>query len=215
MNIKINLLPPEIIARREQAKKQKKIITASVAAVVALLFIWGVLALITAKTWLDVSQIKKQRVALEEQSKQYQQYADMQAKVDQIRGLLRQAMGTPPEWEKLLNNIAADVPGGVWLTDISVKKEDKPAAQTAQNTQGGSPAAPAATASAGEMTIQGYASDKNSLADWLDQLNTVDGISDVRCQFLAESGQQMDQFEIKVKIKPGPAFDPGSGKVGG
>lgn len=195
MDIRINLLPPEILAGQEQKRKQQTLLMAGGVVLAVFVVAFGALFSATAITKSEVKKIQAQRAVLEQQAEAYKPYEDMKTRVAQAEALMVQAVGTPPNWAGVLADVGIYIPPTVWLTNFNAdyKADGK-----------------------GEVVIRGQTYDHNSVAGWLEEIRSIPGLADVRCQFSSREGSaenQVIRFEIKANIQKGPEFQPDAGKV--
>lgn len=233
MSININLLPPEIKMQWAQKRRQQKILATGSVIIILLLFVFSSLLLTTFQTRAEVAGLQKERQVLEKQLPALEQYAKLQSRVVQSERILKQAVGTPPNWASVLNDIGQYIPVNDWLTDFSgtykhttahpvVKKQPENQITVTdpqvQSLPGIKDQQAENTPLDGEVVIRGYTYDHQSMADWLQQIRKVSGLTGVSCLFSAEEnmdGKNMIRFEIKAQILPGLPLQPAGPKAGG
>ncbi|NPV72428.1 MAG: hypothetical protein HPY89_01250 [Pelotomaculum sp.] len=230
MDIRINLLPPEMIARHSRWRRQRRLYLAGGAGLAVLLAAHAVLFVTTQLVNHNVNRLIKERQAIEGEVQAYRKFSEMRARVAEIEKLLQKARGTPVDVKRTLAEISLRIPLNVWLTEITVGGKEggkSPAAgASAEGTAGGkggqaggalpeSSQSRTKAVSAGkamEVTIKGWAFGHSSVALWLEDLEKVYGLSDVQCQ-LSNSEKLgdnfMTRFEIKANLGPGPAGEAG------
>ncbi len=219
--VRINLLPPEIEAQLRARRKRN--LTLFISGVVLLVFLAFYAALMAATVQMrgEAARLQEERRKVQQEAAAYQQYADMRDRMVKAEGLVRQAVGSPPDWAGIMADIGRQIPGSVWLTDWRVEKQDQnnreanPAGQSGQgeNTGGDKPVAQSAVA--GEVVIRGWAFEQREVAAWLEALRSVRGLTDVRCRFTSAEdfrGDSMIQFEIKAQVLSGEPFQPLQGR---
>lgn len=205
MSIRINLLPPEMIARQEQKRVQRQLITAGGIVLVFFGAVFGTLFAATLFTRAEANQIKEQRQAVEQEARAYEPYATMQNRIYHLEGLVQKVMGTTPDWLAVMTDIGLYLPVNVWLTDFTASYENDPSGQE----QSGA-------GSAGEIVIRGLTYDHYAVAGWLEEIKAAPEIHDVLCQFSSAEdyqGEAMVRFEIKAGLQP-RANSPAAGKAG-
>ncbi|MDI6907397.1 MAG: PilN domain-containing protein [Thermoanaerobacterales bacterium] len=225
--VRINLIPPEIAARRRARRRRGLCLLGGAVVLAVFLGVYGALFAAAAHSRAEAARLRAEREGLERQAAAYEQYANLRAEATRAEGLLRQVVGAPPDWARTLAGIGLYIPANVWLTDFAATCKPAEGKKTAPSAP---PAAPAAGAEGqgatpassppppgGELTVRGWTFDHPSVARWLEEIRSVPGLTDVRCQFSSEDdlyGQPMVQFEIKATLLPGPAFRPAAGKAG-
>lgn len=229
MQIRINLLPPEIIARQEQKRKQQRL--AAAGSLVLLLFIalYGLLMLVTIQTLDQVVVVRQQKEAMDKQAGDFKQFAELQAHKNKVEKIVNNATGNSPEWLEILEELGLQIPSDIWLESFTAKyKHEEKAAQPTKSssivqqavadvqTQVDKLKAPE-EAPNGEVTIQGWAPDNQSVARWLEQMQTIPGLTEIRCSFSTGgvvSGQVQTRFEIKAMLQQKRQAPVGTKKAG-
>lgn len=223
MDIRINLLPPEIRNQLEQRKKQQK--SMILAAAIFLLFICFAVGLQIAKEQInsDMVELQQQRMLLEQQAAALRPYAELQAKKEQVDNRVKQAMGTTPDYPVLLEGIGLYLPPDIWLEDFStslsknsvknetpdnemLNKVNQVTEAVAGKVQGDVNQAAnqeKQVVSYGEVTFRGYALNNFAVAHWLKELAKLPQLTDIRIQSTAEretAGDMFTTFEIKASL---------------
>lgn len=193
MDIRINLLPPEILAQQRQQRDRQKLLLAGGLILTLLIAVYGLIFTSTTMTKAEVTRLQKQRAVLEQQVEVNRPYEEMRARVIQTENLIQQAMGSPPDWSGVMAGISMHIPPTVWLTEFTATSQ--PDGKT------------------GGATIKGQAYDHSSVAGWLEELRNVPGLDNVLCQVSTRVGSGNDpliSFEIEATLTGGPA----AGKAG-
>lgn len=184
MQIKINLLPPELVAKRDQRNKQKKLMAVGVGVLALFFCIYGALFLMTVSAKAEANKYIEQRQDLESKAMELKVYADQLDQVAKAEALAKVIMSNTPEWNEIIAQVGYNIPASVWLTDVSAKVE-----------QGAEPK--------GEIILKGLALDHPSVSMWLEQISLIPGLYDVMCQVSSEkdfSGHPTIYFEIKANL---------------
>ncbi|MEG6522542.1 PilN domain-containing protein [Desulfotomaculum sp. 1211_IL3151] len=223
MDIRINLLPPEIKYQLEQRKKQQKIMM--LAAVIFVLFICLAVGLQIAKEKVnrDIAKLQQQKMLLEQQVATLKPYAELQAKKEQVDNRVKKAMGTSPDYPSLLEGIGLYLPPNIWLEDFSTNlsknsgknetKDNEMLNKVNQVTEAVAGKVPenvnqAASkekqvVSYGEVMLRGYALNNFAVANWLKELAKFPQLTDIRLQSTAErenAGDIFTTFEIRASL---------------
>jgi len=226
MDIRINLLPPEILAQQRKQRDRQKLLLAGGLILTLLTAVYGLIFTSTTMTKAEVTRLQKQRVVLEQQVEVNRPYEEMRARVIQTENLIQQAMGSPPDWSGVMAGISMHIPPTVWLTEFTATSQQTggvaikpliPGVQTDDKTGGAAikPLIPEVQADGktGGVTIKGQAYDHSSVAGWLEELRNVPGLDHVLCQVSTRVGSGNDpliSFEIEATLTGGPA----AGKAG-
>lgn len=229
MDIRINLLPPEILARQRKQRDRQKLLLAGGLILTLLTSVYGLIFTSTTMTKAEVNRLQKQRVVLEQQVEVNRPYEEMRARVVRTENLIQQAMGSPPDWSGVMAGISMHIPPTVWLTEFTATSRPDgktgaatikpliPGVQTDEKTGGATikPLIPdvQADGKTGGVTIKGQAYDHSSVAGWLEELRNVPGLDNVLCQVSTRVGSGNDpliSFEIEATLTGGQA----TGKAG-
>ncbi|MBM7854064.1 type IV pilus assembly protein PilN [Desulfohalotomaculum tongense] len=191
MEIRINLLPPELKARQKKIRRQRLLLAAGGAALVFLLTVYSILLTATFQARAEVVKLRAEREAWEKRVQTYEPYAQLQARAEKADRLISRAEAGHPHWVQLLYDIGLHIPPYVWLTDLNASyKADKNSGRLSQ----------------GEIVLKGFTLDHVSVARWLEELGRVPGLKNVRCQFSSQENadrQALVQYEIKAELLPG------------
>lgn len=187
----ISLLPPEIRARQEARRKSRVLLLGSTAVLALFLVVYGSLFAIAWQTQAELRGLRTEREALQRELPAYQQYVSIQKQVEHTDKLLKDAMGRSPDWASILTGLGLHIPEGVWLTDLALAYK--------------------AGEVGSELTMRGAAKSHALVAEWLNGIRQVPGLSDVFCQFASaedDSEKTTIRFEIKAVLQPGAPYQP-------
>lgn len=187
--IKINLLPPEIVAARKQKALQAKFVGLVMLLAAVMAVGYGGLFFLTMQVRVQKDDVVSRRQAMETQVAGYAPVVALQGDVNKMSGLVKTAMGAQRTWRETLGAIGVKIPANVWLTNYSMVFEKE----------------------AGQLLVRGLTYDHPSTARWVESLAGVAGISDVRCLFSAEEtadNKSVVRFELRAVVAVGGEFDP-------
>lgn len=115
---RIELLP-ESYLRAQRERRAILIVLLAGILVVLLLVVWFVkLGFDLDNANEELATIEAENEELRRQIAELQQFAELQAEVDQKREALRTVMAGDIDWPVLLTEVAMAVPGEVWLTSL-------------------------------------------------------------------------------------------------
>lgn len=184
----ISILPPEVKKRFKQRKRNRILVLGSVLVLVAFVIFYSLLYLATQIPKMELRALENQRARVEEQVDRLQEYKEMQERAEAAEDLLREAMGTVPDWNLLLKDFGIRIPHGVWLTEVNVSYQGE----------------------RGEMTLRGWAQSHSLAGQWLEKLQEAPRLEEVHLSFSAEGdylGKPHVQFEINGEIMRGDPED--------
>lgn len=191
--IKINLLPPEMLAERERKASQAKVMKVVVLALTAMLLVFAAQLFFTMQITGSLKAVDAQREALEAQAEVYQRAVELQNRVNTKKELLVKAMDAPLLWRDTLGSLGVHIPDNVWLTNVSVSRKEGVA----------------------ELVLRGETYDHPATAAWVSQLAAVGGVTDVRAVFSSEEDVEQEirvRFEIRASVAPDTEYDPLQGR---
>lgn len=116
---RINLLPPEIVARR-RARQMTFMMAAGVGGVAVVLILVYLLQagrLSGARGRLDSQQ--RENRGLEGQVQELSRFSELQAELENKRTLLVRLTENEVRWSVILNDVATFIPSDVWLTGFT------------------------------------------------------------------------------------------------
>jgi Tfp pilus assembly protein PilN len=183
----ISILPVEYRQRQKRHQRTSIIIIIAIALFVVYSISFITLFVAGIGYQSELQGLKKENLLVQKQIDELKAYETALQKILSTAALIKQAAGTNPRWENIINDACADMPVTIWLSDLSCSYSEN----------------------AGEIKIKGSAFNHNDVADWLDKLKDVQGISSVSCKVSsgeASTEGQTVQFEINAAVSPGEAW---------
>ncbi|GGM41647.1 PilN domain-containing protein [Dactylosporangium sucinum] len=184
--IAADLLPTEISATRH-VRRVRRLVVIGVAAVVALVVGWYVMAagdVRQAQDGLADAQLALRKV--NSQQNDYKEQRDVRRRADEISAQLRAVMAQDLSWSALLTSLQSAAPKGVRLTGVTGSLDaDAPA---------GAGASPDRI---GLITLTGVAPSKAVIATYVDTLGAVGGIAD---PFLTDANQDDEGVTFTIRM---------------
>lgn len=167
MDRRINLLPPELLARRKARQVWASIGAAGVALLVVLVAVYGLQAARLGNERKKLEMQKEVNADLQRRAAGLAQFERAQQELANREKLLLQLTAAEVRWSALLADVSLVIPSNVWLT--SLNGSIKEAGQEA-------PPAPgtAATPGIGEIQMGGVTFEHVDVARWLTRLADVD-----------------------------------------
>lgn len=170
--VRVDLMPPEVLADRRFRKARGGMVLAVV----------GTLVLTGGVFWLAASDADRAAEALElerartvELNGEKDQYAAVPAilaQVDRAETALDTAMATDVQWYAYLSQMGTVTPDGVWFTTLTLASAPPVGVQVA-----GDPLAP--VDSVGDISTVGRALTYEDVATWMDNLESISGYDHV------------------------------------
>ena len=168
---RIDLLPAKYAEKR---RERRNVTFALVAGGLVLLLLVGYWFMLGGKIKTEedrLADVQAQNNALSAQIAELQQFAELDAEVQQKRTALQMVMAGDVDWPALLTELAMVVPSDVWLTNLTAS-----AGATEGATQVGTEANPVRISdepSVGRIQFTGSALTMPGVAKWLIRLGTV------------------------------------------
>lgn len=171
-----------------RARRKKRLIIIGGIALVAVLFVAYIVLLFAVTGPLrQLETLQERRADVEAKTEELRQYGELKLEIDAVEETVVQAMGEVPHWRLLLEDIGRNIPEGVWLTDFYGDYGDN----------------------SNELVLTGWAHNRGLVANWLDKLEGIEMLEEVRFQSSAkgeyENVTHVD-FEITAVIQPGEPF---------
>jgi Tfp pilus assembly protein PilN len=117
--VNINLLPPEIV-RRRQARRQAALLAAGVAALaLVMLLVYVVQAGRLSTSNSKLAEQERTNAGIQAEINRLQQFAQQQQDLSNKRQLLVALTANEVRWSGVLRDIATFIPSDVWLTQFN------------------------------------------------------------------------------------------------
>ncbi len=191
--VRINLLPPEIIRRRTRRRRQLKMVLGAAVLVALLVLVFAVLHAETRRTQQLAGVYRQETETLQEASEDYTHYVQKQDAVRRREDILSSAVGQPPPWLNLFRALGINIPVNTWLTDLHITFDS-----SADQPQG-------------QVRMQGYTYTHTSTARWLEELERIEWLEDIRCSFSTAEPYgryRLTRFEMTATIPAGQPYEP-------
>lgn len=188
--IKINLLPPEILAERKRRAAQVRLVRWFGIIILFLAIGFSGLFAATQQVKGKAADLTAERVAVEAEVAAYTPYVELQASLSVMDDMVKNAMGKPLGWVEVLSDMGSFIPSNVWLTNFSLISGQE------EN---------------GQLAMRGITYDHPSTARWMATLQDIPGLTNIQSIFSAvETVDDIElvRFEIKAVVVAGEEYDP-------
>ena len=170
--VRASLMPEEVLSARQVVVMRKQVLLGLVA-VFAVLVAWFGLSWWQTRSANDqLADAQRQGIELQSQQNQFTPLVQAQADINNIQTELAQVMVGDLSWKTMLSAVRDKAPAGVSISAISGD-----VAANSATAQGGSVLNQTGSASVGQLTISGSASDKRTVATYADALAKVPGLT--------------------------------------
>ena len=183
----VSLLPPEIKAQRIQKKRQAVFIRIAFLIFIIVLVIYAFLLVSSILTRSNLNSLRDEREMIDAQAAALTEYEVLFNEMNAAEARLNAAMGTVPVWSDFLLDLGLTLPTGAWLSEMSVN-------------YGGE---------SGSFNLRGWSYTHSGVAEMLNQIETMDQLSDVRLRTSSETtfdGRDAVQFVVEAGLRSGPPF---------
>ncbi len=184
----ISLLPPEIAQNQKKKESQRYYYYSIIGLAFLLLIVFISLLTVTLSNKSRADSTMEQRLSMEKQIDELQHYGDMQEAVNESEEMLISALGTSPYWYEIIRELSLSFSANIWLSDVAASYEDEP----------------------GELVIRGRAQRYDSIAFWLEEVEKIRGLRDVRLRSTQEQSSAAGpvfSFEALIYIEKGEPFE--------
>jgi Tfp pilus assembly protein PilN len=170
--VRASLMPEEVLSARQVVVMRKQVLLGLVAVFAVLVAWFGVSWWQTRSANGDLADAQRQGIALQSQQNQFTPLVRAQADINNIQTQLQQVMVGDLSWKTMLSAVRDKAPAGSSVTSISGD-----VGAGGSSSAGGSVLNQTGSASVGQLTITGSASDKRTVAAYADALAKVRGLT--------------------------------------
>lgn len=172
----INLLPPEIIEKRESEQRLLVIGLVSLAYIGFLILIYLLLQAKVYQENLLLTQLKAQNELLNKQIAEFKVFEERKAAVDSRREIIKQAMADEISWYKLLLEMSMILPSDLSLDSLNADTKEG-------------------------IKMTGKARDYLTVAKWMVRLKELDEVADVWLEGISKGKENLYSFTMSVQLK--------------
>lgn len=179
----VSLLPYEYRMMHQKARKKDISLLLAILVMGILAAVYFILTFSAYAKAQTLKELEAQNADVEMQSAKLEGLLELNA---EVTGLLTQtsaAIGSIPEWNKLIKTLGNSVPETVNIININAKY----------------------TTDSKQCILNGKAADYKSVAEWISSLEKLDEIGEVRCKTSANEGKSV-LFEISIELMSGRGY---------
>jgi Tfp pilus assembly protein PilN len=171
----INLLPREV-KHRQRTKRQTALVAVAGAGVVAaLIFLWVLQGVHLSQVDQQVADQKQTNAQLQVKIDKLHHFAELSSALDARKKLLKQTLSGTVHWSGVLHDVSLVIPQQMWLNTMTGTLNATTGSTGAVPATATAPVPGQATNLVGNITFDGNAMDKQTVALWLTKLETVRG----------------------------------------
>lgn len=184
---KVSLLPNHYILQNQARKRKDKLLKISLVVMCTLFAVYAASVILHTAVKNEFRTLQKENKRVLEEISELEYLSALNNDINAIYNRAKTAVGNNPDWNKLIVDIGNSTPETIGITNMELSYE------------GGN----------GTGKIMGLALDHSTVSAWLETLNELIEITDVRCSFLTQTQESADdlvQFEITMKLRPGSGY---------
>lgn len=179
----VSLLPSEYKALNVKAKKNKVGLYISAIALICIMFVYFYFFFLSAKFDGKLDELKDESAQLSKKVKKLEPLEALSNSVAQQLGEVLIAWGNKPVWDDLISSIGNSVPETISISNMSFKYTEQ----------------------VGECIIQGDANSHNDVSFWMQQIESISGIGEIKCKDSSEDEGDI-HFELSIILLPGQGY---------
>lgn len=194
--IAANLLPPEVTDARRSGRI-RRIVLVALASFALLVGAWYAGAsFLTAEARDDLAVVQEDVRRVQRQQEEFSELTQVQTEMKMISARLQILLAQDLQWKNVLNTVRGAAPTGVQVTGLT--------AQVARDSAAGSGAAtvqlpnPTGDTAIGEVTLTGYAPDKEAVAAYVDALAKQKAVGN---PMLIGTVLQNESFQFTIRVE--------------
>lgn len=116
--IRINLLPPEILEKRQAESRRLYLLAISLVVLTVLGFVWAFMAVIVQTKSLELASKQQQAAALQSQADKFKVFEDRTRELKQRQTVAEAALAGRVDWSRLVSDVTLVLPTDMWLTTL-------------------------------------------------------------------------------------------------
>ncbi len=121
--MRINLLPPEILERRQAEQRIKYVVFAALGVAALLAIVWMVTYARVQGKEGDLAALQQEVEMANAQAAQLAIFEERAAELEARRTTVQQALGDRIEWARIYDEVSLVLPSDIWLQSMAVNEE--------------------------------------------------------------------------------------------
>jgi len=218
VDVRANLLPPEVLNARRTDVVRRRVLTALVAVAVLIGLGFGAAWYQTHSARSDLAGLNGAIASRETEQNSFAKLAQAQNAVQSTRTQLSQLMVGDLSWKSLIGKLQSAAPSGTTISNVTGSVTATSAGQQSTTTAtGANPLNTSGKAIVGTLTLNGTARDSKSVAAYADTVSKIKGLTSVMVTSV-NAGTSNVTFAMTVSLTSdalGGRFTPTSTSQGG
>jgi Tfp pilus assembly protein PilN len=121
--MRVNLLPPEILERRQAERRIIWVVVAAIVIAVLLAGVWGVANYRLQNKKDELAAVQQEAQAIQAQADQLAIFETRASELEERRATVQAALGGRIDWAKLLDEVSLVLPSDLWVQTMAVDED--------------------------------------------------------------------------------------------
>jgi len=121
--MRVNLLPPEILERRQAERRIIWVVVAAIVIAVLLAGVWGVANYRLQNKKDELAAVQQEAQAIQAQADQLAIFETRASELEERRTTVQAALGGRIDWAKLLDEVSLVLPSDLWVQTMAVDED--------------------------------------------------------------------------------------------
>lgn len=175
---RVSLLPSEYKNHQVSSRKKDLLVLITGATAMAMMIVFVALSMIASMYDKNLISIEKENKRIEKSINEYKYIDILQSEVQAMQLQILQIAGSSLDWSKVVSEIGNSVPPKIGLSSIAVTYQGEN----------------------GILAINGHASSHKEVADWMKEIDRIEGLSDVKCVKSVMSPEKDNEVDFELNI---------------
>jgi len=121
--MRVNLLPPEILERRQAERRIVWVVVAAIVIAVLLAGVWGVANYRLQNKKDELAAVQQEAQAIQAQADQLAIFETRASELEERQATVQAALGGRIDWAKLLDEVSLVLPSDLWVQTMAVDED--------------------------------------------------------------------------------------------
>ncbi|MCK8114410.1 PilN domain-containing protein [Anaerosoma tenue] len=121
--MRVNLLPPEILERRQAERRIIWVVVAAIVIAVLLAGVWGVANYRLQNKKDELAAVQQEAQAIQAQADQLAIFETRASELEERQATVQAALGGRIDWAKLLDEVSLVLPSDLWVQTMAVDED--------------------------------------------------------------------------------------------
>jgi len=120
--MRVNLLPPELLEKRQSEKRIVWVIAGALVLAVVLAGVWGVGGFIESAKREELAAIQQQTASIQAQADQLAIFEQRAGELEERKATVMMALGGRIDWAQLLDELSLVLPSDLWVQTMTLSE---------------------------------------------------------------------------------------------